>query len=177
MPPPPMTHTTNIDPTNESPLAGELRDTRKRLAEVTAELYAAKAELASIYSTSASDALEQSNQEVVRLIGMLERCQCQITETHAVLDADESKITRNAKDDFHQGEHSDHEFTLAERVKALCLYAADWKNWTVDAENKNKEYEAIPRQTSALDFATKQFQQQHFKPNWPPTLRVGLLPA
>ena len=49
-------------------------------------------------------------------------------EAHAILDADESKIIRNAQDGYPEGREP-HELTLAERVKALCIYAADWKRW------------------------------------------------
>lgn len=45
---------------------------------------------------------------------------------HAVLDADESRIIRNTKDGYPEG-REDKTLTLAERVAALCRYAADWK--------------------------------------------------
>ena len=57
-------------------------------------------------------------------------------EVHAILDADESKIIRNAKDGYPEGREP-HELTLAERVKALCIYAADWKRWCEEAEKQN----------------------------------------
>jgi hypothetical protein len=54
-------------------------------------------------------------------------------EIHAVLDADESEIIRNAQDGYPEG-RTPHELTLLERVTALCTYAADWKRWCVKAE-------------------------------------------
>jgi hypothetical protein len=54
-------------------------------------------------------------------------------EIHAVLDADESQIIRNAQDGYSEG-RTPHELTLLERVTALCTYAADWKRWCVAAE-------------------------------------------
>jgi hypothetical protein len=61
-----------------------------------------------------------------------EACQT-CAEIHAVLDADESKIIRNAQDGYPEG-RTPHELTLLERVTALCTYAADWKRWCVKAE-------------------------------------------
>jgi hypothetical protein len=57
-------------------------------------------------------------------------------EAHAVLDADASKIIRNAKDGYPEGREP-RELTLAERVKALCIYAADWKRWCEEAQKPN----------------------------------------
>jgi len=61
-----------------------------------------------------------------------------IEEVHSILDADESKIIRNAKDGYPEGREP-HELTLAERVKALCVYAADWKRWFEESEKQNIE--------------------------------------
>lgn len=61
-----------------------------------------------------------------------------IAETHAILDADASKIIRNAKDGYPEGREP-RELTLAERVKALCIYAADWKRWCEESEKQNAE--------------------------------------
>ena len=61
-----------------------------------------------------------------------------IAEAHAILDADESKIIRNAKDGYPEGREP-RELTLAERVKALCIYAADWKRWCEESEKQNKD--------------------------------------
>ena len=59
---------------------------------------------------------------------------CQIcAEIHAVLDADESKIIRNAQEGYPEG-RTPRELTLLERVKALCTYAADWKRWCIEAQ-------------------------------------------
>lgn len=57
-------------------------------------------------------------------------------EVHAILDADESRIIRNAKDGYPDGREL-RDLTLAERVKALCIYAADWKRWCIEAEKPN----------------------------------------
>ena len=57
-------------------------------------------------------------------------------EAHAVLDADASGIIRNAKDGYPEGREP-RELTLAERVKALCIYAADWKRWCEEADKPN----------------------------------------
>jgi hypothetical protein len=51
-----------------------------------------------------------------------------IAEAHALIDADASKIIRNAKDGYPDG-RVPRELTLPERVNALCIYAADWKRW------------------------------------------------
>lgn len=54
---------------------------------------------------------------------------CKVCEdVHAILDADESMIIRDAKDGYPEGRAS-RTLTLQERVKALCVYAADWKRW------------------------------------------------
>ena len=49
-------------------------------------------------------------------------------EVHAILDTDKSMIIRDAKDGYPEGRAS-RTLTLQERVKALCIYAADWKRW------------------------------------------------
>lgn len=54
-------------------------------------------------------------------------------QAHAVLDADESKIIRDAKDGYPEG-RKPRVLTLAERVSALCTYAADWKRWCLEKE-------------------------------------------
>jgi hypothetical protein len=61
-------------------------------------------------------------------------------QAHAVLDADESKIIRDAKDGYPEG-RKPRVLTLAERVSALCTYAADWKRWCLE-----KEAASPPRQ-------------------------------
>ena len=45
-------------------------------------------------------------------------------EVHAILDADESKIIRDAKDGYPDG-RTPRILTLQERVTALCVYASD----------------------------------------------------
>lgn len=61
-----------------------------------------------------------------------------IAEAHAILDADESKIIGNAKDGYPEGREP-RELTLAERVNALCIYAADWKRWFEESEKQNEK--------------------------------------
>jgi hypothetical protein len=68
-------------------------------------------------------------------------------EAHAILDADASKIIRNAKDGYPEGREP-RELTLAERVKALCIYACDWKRWCEEADKPNDEMRDRPRKTS-----------------------------
>ena len=51
-----------------------------------------------------------------------------IKEVHAILDSDESKNIRNEKDGDPEG-RPHRELSLQERVRALCKYAADWKRW------------------------------------------------
>jgi hypothetical protein len=55
-------------------------------------------------------------------------------EVHGILDADESKIIRDAKDGYPDG-RTPRTLTLQERVTALCVYAADWKRWCLEKEN------------------------------------------
>jgi hypothetical protein len=55
-------------------------------------------------------------------------------KVHAILDADESEIIRNAKDGYPEG-RTPRILTLQERVTALCVYASDWKRWCLEKEN------------------------------------------
>jgi len=55
-------------------------------------------------------------------------------EVHAILDADESKIIRDAKDGYPDG-RTPRTLTLQERITALCVYASDWKRWCLEKEN------------------------------------------
>ena len=59
------------------------------------------------------------------------------SEVHSILDADESKIIRNARDGYPEGREP-RELTIAERVIALCVYAADWKRWCIGAQEPFK---------------------------------------
>jgi hypothetical protein len=61
-----------------------------------------------------------------------ESCQTCV-EIHSLLDADESMIIKNARDGYPEG-RTPREFSLPERVKALCKYAADWKRWCIEAQ-------------------------------------------
>lgn len=54
---------------------------------------------------------------------------------HAVLDGDPSKIIRNAAQGYPEG-RAPRELTLAERVQALCKYAADYVEWHQKAESE-----------------------------------------
>jgi hypothetical protein len=66
--------------------------------------------------------------ETDELQDLCEKLERELAEAHAVLDADPSKIIRNHSEGFPEGREP-HELTLAERVQALCKYAADWKHW------------------------------------------------
>lgn len=55
-------------------------------------------------------------------------------DAHAILDSDDSQIIRNAKDGYPDG-RAPQVLTLAERVSALCTYAADWKRWCLEKES------------------------------------------
>lgn len=59
----------------------------------------------------------------------------EINEAHAVLDNDPSQIIRNAEQEYPEGREP-RELTLAERIQALCKYAADWKRWTEEKERE-----------------------------------------
>ena len=59
--------------------------------------------------------------------------QAKIEAVHSLLDNDESKIIRNAKDGYPEGREPK-ELTLTERVAALCEYASDWQRWCNEAE-------------------------------------------
>jgi hypothetical protein len=67
----------------------------------------------------------------------IEQALSAVDETHAILDADPSAIIRNAKDGYPDGREP-RELTLAERVKALCVYASDWKRWCQEKEQALK---------------------------------------
>jgi hypothetical protein len=68
--------------------------------------------------------------------------EAQVKEAHEVLDADESMIIRNAKDGYPEG-RPDRVLTLAERVKAVCKYGADYKRWCKEAEAKAEQAEKM----------------------------------
>jgi hypothetical protein len=76
-------------------------------------------------------------ESVIRRVDECIELRKQLEAAHAVLDADPSKIIRNAKDGYPEGRESQ-ELTLAERVKALCIYAADWKRWCVEAGERSE---------------------------------------
>ena len=64
-------------------------------------------------------------------------------EVHAILDADESKIIRDAKDGYPEG-RTPRTLTLQERVTALCKYASDWKRWCLEKENTTPPAQPAP---------------------------------
>jgi len=66
-----------------------------------------------------------------------EKAEAELAAVHSILDNDESKIIRNAKDGYPEG-REDRVLTLAQRVNALCIYAADWKCWHEELEAKPK---------------------------------------
>ena len=74
-------------------------------------------------------------QEIYDLRSKLKEAENTISEAHAILDGDESKIIRNAKDGYLDG-RPDRILTLAERVKAICKYGADYKRWLSEAEDR-----------------------------------------
>jgi len=64
-------------------------------------------------------------------------------QVHLILDGDESKIIRNAKDGYPDG-RSPRILTLQERVMALCRYASDWKRWCLEKENTSPPAQQEP---------------------------------
>ena len=66
-------------------------------------------------------------------------------EVHAILDADESKIIRDAKDGYPDG-RTPRTLTLQERITALCVYASDWKRWCLEKENTTPPAQPAPVQ-------------------------------
>ena len=82
------------------------------------------------------------------MLDTIVQLRAELTNTHSILDGDESKIIRNAKDGYPEGREA-RVLTLAERVKSLCIYAADWKRWT-----EEKEVELARWQTLAESLAT-----------------------
>lgn len=59
-------------------------------------------------------------------------------EAHAVLDDQECRIVRNAKDGYPDG-RPDQILTLAERVRALLRMKMDYKQWMKKAEQERDE--------------------------------------
>lgn len=82
------------------------------------------------------------------MLDTIVQLRAELTNTHSILDGDESKIIRNAKDGYPEGREA-RVLTLAERVKSLCIYAADWKRWT-----EEKEVELTRWQSLAESLAT-----------------------
>lgn len=80
---------------------------------------------------------------------MRERCEKIVEEIHEILDGDASKIIRNAKDGYPEG-RPDRVLTLAERVKALCKYAADWKRWCLEREKEIEELKNVARSSASI---------------------------
>ena len=73
--------------------------------------------------------------EVIYWREQTRKLRAEIEAAHSLLDNDESKIIRNAKDGYPEGREPK-ELTLTERVAALCKYAADWARWLSEAESK-----------------------------------------
>lgn len=65
-----------------------------------------------------------------------------INDAHMVLDQDDSKIIRNAKDGYPEGREP-HELTLSERISAICRYAADYKRWFSESKAQTLNSEAV----------------------------------
>ena len=77
------------------------------------------------------------------------------TEVHAILDADESKIIRDAKDGYPDG-RTPRTLTLQERITALCVYASDWKRWCLEKENTNPPAQEFVCSTGLCHFTLTQ---------------------
>ena len=90
----------------------------------------------------------------------------QIEAIHSLLDGDESKIIRNAKDGYPEGREPK-ELTLTERVTALCKYASDWKRWFSEAESKIEQMERqkpVRHEFQGRDGAWRPFiDQRHYE--------------
>jgi hypothetical protein len=72
-------------------------------------------------------------------------------EVHAIFDADESKIIRDAKDGYPEG-RTPRTLTLQERVNALCKYASDWKRWCLEKENTTPPAQEFTCSTSLCHY-------------------------
>lgn len=66
----------------------------------------------------------------------------EVAACHTLLNGDASKIIQNHKDGYPEG-RPDRLLTLGERIKALCTYAADWKRWCQNNEEKLSHYEVL----------------------------------
>ncbi len=78
----------------------------------------------------------------------LATAKAEMSSAHAILDKDPSKIIRNAKDGYPEGREP-RILTLAERVSALCQYAADYVQWTTEAEAERDSLRAQLTQAEA----------------------------
>ena len=76
------------------------------------------------------------------MLDTIVQLRAELTNTHSILDGDESKIIRNAKDGYPEGREA-RVLTLAERVKSLCIYAADWKRWTEEKEVELTRWQSL----------------------------------
>lgn len=104
------------------------------------------------------------------MLDTIVQLRAELTNTHSILDGDESKIIRNAKDGYPEGREA-RVLTLAERVKSLCIYAADWKRWT-----EEKEVELTRWQSLAERLATAH-QEIANEAIWPDAMRMRSLYA
>ena len=85
------------------------------------------------------------------MLDTIVQLRAELTNTHSILDGDESKIIRNAKDGYPEGREA-RVLTLAERVKSLCIYAADWKRWTEEKEVELTRWQSLAESlATALD--------------------------
>lgn len=90
-------------------------------------------------------------QEIYDLRSKLKEAENTISEAHAILDGDESKIIRNVKDGYLDG-RPDRVLTLAERVKALCKYGSDYVRWLKESEARLSHLmDVAERMSSALE--------------------------
>ena len=87
----------------------------------------------------------------MKTIARADKAEAELAAVHCILDNDESKIIRNAKDGYPEGREA-RVLTLAERVKSLCIYAADWKRWTEEKEVELTRWQSLAeRLATALD--------------------------
>ena len=85
---------------------------------------------------------ERLTKQQADMLDTIVQLRAELTNTHSILDGDESKIIRNAKDGYPEGREA-RVLTLAERVKSLCIYAADWKRWTEEKEVELTRWQSL----------------------------------
>ncbi len=91
-----------------------------------------------------------------RIQAAIDGYKSELEAAHAILDADESKIIRNAKDGVPEGREP-RALTLAERVSALCRYAADYKRWLGE---KKSELETVQGELAKMRDEEEHYEQR-----------------